>query len=214
MFDHTVNFDDMNSWEYFGIVFETLNIGSPEPQLILIDVPFRNGSLDETDYFGDVTYKDRDITMDFLIPWYVKDHHAIYSKVLNRLNGKRRKIRFSADQEWYYEGRLKVGDLSHNGDFWAFSIDATVDPYKYKDTITNYTFGSSISIKLYNELMKTVPVLETDQNITVIFENKSIDFTAGRHKHSGIVLKEGYNYLTVQSQNQTALSFEYRQGRL
>ena len=67
-----------------------LTVSSPEPQLILIDVPFRNGSLDETDYFGDVKYKDRTLSMEFLIPWTADDHHGIYSKVLNELHGKRK----------------------------------------------------------------------------------------------------------------------------
>ena len=133
MFNKTVNFDTENSWSDFKIIFKSFTLGAPAPQLVLIDVPFRNGSLDETDYYGETKYNDRTLSMEFLINWTEDDPYDIYSNVLNKLNGKRKKIKISADQGWYYEGRLTVGDLSINDGFWNFNIEATVDPYKYKD---------------------------------------------------------------------------------
>lgn len=151
MLEKTVNFDDENSWEDFGIVFETMTIGKAEPQLVMIDVPFRNGSLDETDYFGDVRYKNRTITMGFLIPWWSDDQYEIFAKVQNQLNGKRKRITFSADEDWYYEGRLTVGDFKIDNGFFKFDITAICDPYKYKDTqVPAYVFVAGQGKNLFN----------------------------------------------------------------
>ena len=206
MLDKTVDFDDENSWEDFNIVFETMTIGSAEPQLVLIDVPFRNGSLDETDYFGDVRYKDRTITMGFLIPWWLDDQHGIFSEVQNRLNGQRKRIVFSADQDWYYEGRLKVGDFKIDNGFFKFDITATVDPYKYSDSNARVTASlEGTPFTLSNDYMKTIPTFtnrktikitqilrETDPDTGEYLTNEHI-FSPGTHKNAAIVLEEGKN---------------------
>ena len=216
MFERTVNFDDKNSWTDFNIVFKSLTIGSPEPQLILIDVPFRNGSLDETDYFGDVKYKDRPLSMEFLIPWTANDHHEIYSKVLNELHGRRKKIVYSADQGWRYEGRLQVGDLSHDGDFWAFSIDGTVDPYKYRDISTVFTVvENGTEFKVLNDEMKTVPTITTTGPLTLTFEGKNYLLSKGTVKIDDIVLKKGENVFTVSDfSNIVKIQIAHTEGRL
>lgn len=199
MLEKTVDFDDENSFEDYGIVFESLTIGAAEPQLVLIDVPFRNGSLDETDYFGDVRYKDRELTMGFLIPWWAEDQHNIYSEVLNNLNGKRKRVILSADQDWYYEGRLSVGEFKIDNGFFKFEIKATVDPYKYSDTLKRFIpdYNEGTEIVLQNDYMKSIPEFESGTAIQVIFNDNVYNFSPGLHKNSGIVLTEGKNYMTV-----------------
>lgn len=213
MFNRTVNFDNDNSWEDFGIVFKDLTIGAPQPQLVLIDVPFRNGSLDETDYFGDVKYNDRNISMSFLIPWWTEDQHNIYSKVLNKLNGQRKHIKFSADQDWYYDGRLSVGDFSINDGFWSFDISATVDPYKYRDSLFNCHVYTSKQITLVNDIMPTVPTFTTDSLIYVIQNGTSYMFEKGTHFNPLLKFKRGNNVLIINAED-AEVTISYQQGRL
>lgn len=177
MFEKTVNFDGKNSWTDYNIIFKTFTLGAPSPQLVLIEVPFRNGSLDETDYFGDVKYNDRTLSMDFLIHWAEDYPYDIYSNVLNNLNGQRKQIKISADQGWYYEGRLTVGDLSIDSGFWNFNISALVDPYKYKDTKATFTIEGSRTIELLNDYMPTIPTFECGGNMVVTFEGKNYSFS-------------------------------------
>lgn len=214
MFDKTVNFDNDNSWEDFGIVFKDLTIGAPQPQLVLIDVPFRNGSLDETDYFGDVKYNNRDISMSFLIPWWAEDQHNIYSKVLNKLNGQRKRIKFSADQDWYYEGRLSVGDFSINDGFWTFDISVTADPYKYKDIVVNFDFEESYTVNLYNDVMSSVPIFTTDNLINVTYEGVIYQFGSGSTFNPLLKLKKGENILELSTKTDAFGNISYKQGRL
>lgn len=214
MFDKTVNFDLENSWSDFGIVFKTLTLGAPDPQLILIDVPFRDGSLDETDYFGDVKYKDRNLQMEFLIPWWADDQLEIYSNVLNRLNGKRKKIRFSADKEWFYEGRLSVGDASIDNGFWKFSISATVDPYKYKEFSVLYDVNGELNLSLFCDKMSVCPTFATDGAIKVEFNGATYDFQNGLFVNPLIRFKHGMNDIKITSQSKVKVGISYKQGRL
>lgn len=213
MLEKTVDFDDSNSYEDFGIVFESLVIGKAEPRLMMVDVPFRNGSLDATNYFGDVRYKDRTITMGFLIPWWSDDQYGIFADIQNQLNGHRKKITFSADEDWYYSGRLTVGDFKIDNGFFKFEIVAICDPYKYQDTVVNKTTTSSGTIvTLQNDYMKTIPTIQTDNNIEVLFNNNSYVFSEGTYKRADIVFTEGPNVMTITGNANVVIS--YRQGRL
>lgn len=216
MLERTVNFDDKNSWSDFGVVFKTLVISPPEPRFVMIEVPYRNGLLDETDYYGDVTYANRNLKMDFLVPNGTHDHHDIYSNILNTLHGKRKQIRYSADDGWYYEGRLTVGDYSVNEGFWGFSIEATVDPYKYRDVSSYYSILSEgQEIIVHNNVMKTIPTFSMLESLDLTFEGETYRFNAGKHRRTDIILKEGNNIFTVSKIGKYAkLLIEFKEGRL
>lgn len=212
MFEKTVNFDEKNSWKDYKIIFKTFTLGAPSPQLVLINVPFRNGSLDETDYFGDVKYNDRTLSMDFLIHWAEDYPYDIYSNVLNKLNGQRKRIKISADQGWYYEGRLTVGDLSIDSGFWNFSISAIVDPYKYRDSGYDTTVAGSKTIEVYNEEMRAVPIVTTSGDISIIQNGTVFNFKEGSSYNPLFKLEPGINSLSITGN--AAISLSYRQGRL
>lgn len=216
MLERTVDFDDKNSWSDFGVIFTTLSITPPEPRLMMIDVPFRNGSLDETDYYGDVTYGDRTLRMEFIVPMDVPDHHAVYSNVLNTLHGKRKKIRYSADSGWYYEGRIKVGDFAVSDGYWGFAIEAIVDPYKYRDVISYYhIMEEGQKIIVHNNVMKTVPTFSMLESLNITFEGKTYQLNAGQNRRTDIILKEGNNIFTITKVEKYArIMVEFKEGRL
>lgn len=128
----TVNFDGLNSKTDLNITFASLVIGDAKPKRVTVDVPYANGKLDLTDYFGAIRYENRTISMRFIIP-LSKNHMSVYHNVQKLLNGQNAKIVFSADDEWYYYGRLSVGGFSVDGGRWAFTIEADAEPYQYQD---------------------------------------------------------------------------------
>lgn len=218
MFDKTVNFNDKNSWSDYKIIFKTFTLGAPSPQLVLINVPFRNGSLDETDYFGNVKYNDRTLSMDFLIHWAADRPYDIYSNVLNSLNGQRKRIKISADQGWYYEGRLTVGDLSIDSGFWNFNISAVVDPYKYKDNYFRTVLSGSKQIIIPNDEMASVPVITTTKDISITQNDVSYTFKQGTSYNPLFKLNPGTNVLNIigpaDDDDDITVDFDYKQGRL
>lgn len=204
----------LNSTEDLDIVFETLTIGGADPQTILIDVPFRNGSLDETDYFGEIAYNDRDISIGFLIPWWCDDQHSIYSNVQKKLNGRRKEVIFSADRDWYYEGRLKVGDFKIENGFFKFEIQLTADPYKYHYSKYEYSINGTKTIQLYNDFIRAIPKITNNKTIIIQCRDNTVTLGSGEHRNLELILLEGLNQYTITASSATNIVIEYRQGRL
>lgn len=217
MIQRTVEFDGKNSWLDYKVIFDSFTNTPPEPNLMYIDVPYRNGSLDETDYFGDITYKDRTLSMTFLIPDITEDLHGVYSRILNDLHGRRKKIVISADENWYYEGRLTVGNLSVQSNFWGFSIDAICDPYKYRDVNAIYVIrNDGQELDIYNDVMKTVPTISVVNDVRFTFEGETYEVMGGTSWiNNDIILKPGNNIFTIDhALSDTKIRFSYREGRL
>lgn len=218
MLNKTVDFDDRNSWVDYGMIFKDLTISPPEPNLIYIDIPFRNGVLDETDYYGDITYKSRTLSMSFLVPSDCPDHMALYSRVLNELHGKRKNIRFSADQAYYYSGRLIVGDFSNDGSFWGFQITVTADPYKYRDIVSYYNISREKErIEIFNEgSMKTIPQIATTRQIALSYRGSIYDMSRGEFNNPDIILRPGLNIFTVNRlyDKKSKIRFSFKEGKL
>lgn len=212
MKEKTVNFDDKNSFHDYGFIFASLSIGTPKPRISLVNVPFRNGSLDVTDNFGGVKYENRTISMSFIIPWESKKQLSLYSEFINEVNGHRKKVRFSSDNEWYYYGRVEVGDIGIASGFWNFQVSVTADPYKYKDTEVEESITGSKTIELYNDYLPAILTIQNSASVVIEFEGNSYAFSPGTHETPDIVLKKGYNELIITG---TAnVTFTYQQGRL
>ena len=156
-----------NSKDDLAIIFKELDISVANPQTLFATVPFRNGDVDITDFFGDVKFSDRTITMSFIIPIGPKGWD-VYSDVAGKLSGKRAKIRFSADyisnvnpalrEYWYYDGRLAVDAAKIENGMFNFDVVARVRPYKMIDRSVTYTVNDSrVTATLSADYMKGIP---------------------------------------------------------
>ena len=56
----------------------------------------------------------------------------IYSAVMNAIHGKRLQIVLDDDPDYYWLGRVHVGDPKSDKGAMTFEITATVEPYKYE----------------------------------------------------------------------------------
>lgn len=212
MKEKTVKFDDKNSLDDYGLIFAVLSIGTPKPKISTVDIPFRNGSLDVTDNFGGVKYENRAISMSFIIPWESEEQLELYSEFINDVNGKRKRITFSSDEDWYYYGRVEVGDISIDNGFWSFPVSVNADPYKYKEIEVEESITGSKTIELYNDYLPAILTIQNSASVIIEFEGNSYAFSPGTHENPDIVLKKGYNELIITGTANVA--FTYQQGRL
>lgn len=207
----TVNFDSYNSFYDLGVIFTTLDLGSPEPKLVSVEVPYKDGALDLTDYFGGVSYNNRLISMHFIMPPVLVGHMDIYHNVQKLLNGKRMKIVFSSDQEYYYYGRLAVGAFAVDGDTWSFDIVADADPYQYKDITKTKSITTSGTIDLIGGVKTTKLSVASSAAATLTFGATTVNLSTGTQTIS-LALEEGHNYIDVTGT--TNLTIAYTIGRL
>lgn len=172
--EHSVYFDDYNSWDTWHLVPSSRPTPSiPEVRTNFVTIPGRSGSLDLTEALtGGIVYEDRELEIEFIVLDQEMNWMDVYQDVVSKIHGKRMKIRLVDDPEYYYMGRVTVGEFTSNSDYSSISITCQLEPYKYGDGIITDT------LKLYlNNLI--IPYSQTGRRIAVnigkpmTFENES-----------------------------------------
>lgn len=229
-----VTFGDKHSYKDFGLILEERpTVSPPEPKTVYVEVPGADGSLDLTEVLtGEVMYKERAITCKFGITDDREKWAAIYSNVLNALNGKRMKIILDEDPEYYYTGRVTVPEWDTDIAFPTITIKATVDPYKMSVHVStedwewdtfNFETGvihelrvevsGTTETTIVNERKTVVPTLNASADgMTVAFNGTTYPLSKGDNKITDIRLKEGENVLTFSGAG--TITIIYRGGSL
>lgn len=209
---NTVKFGTIDSYD-LGIVLESKEIGDAEPKIIKVEVPFSNGDLDLTDYFGDVRYNNRTIKMKFSVldkvPFYT------YSKVCSLVHGQMIKLTFSDDHEYYYNGRAAVSKLVKNDALYTFAVEVDAKPFKFlqEETVVTATpAGDALEVTCTNTGCKVIPTFETTGDINITFGGASYAINAGTHVLTGIVFDTGDNVLTISGT--ATVKIRYQEGVL
>ena len=144
-----IKFDGNHSYDVYQLFLNSYSIGEAEPNTNLVEIPGVDGAVDFTEYFGGVTYKSRTLKMQFTFTADRFGLNAAYAKLQNALNGKRVKIVLDDDKDYFYTGRVSVGELSPDGQIGKVTLTATCDPYKYKNkartvTCSGHTVGKGV----------------------------------------------------------------------
>lgn len=107
-------------------------ISPPEVETKLVHLPGTSTVLDLSEIqTGTIPYKTRAITIETFLPCKREDWAWVYSQLLNQVHGRRLKIEFDDDPDWYYIGRVTVQPMEA-GNVCAFiTINVEADPYKH-----------------------------------------------------------------------------------
>lgn len=153
--DHSVYFGSYNTWDTWHLVPSSRPTPSiPEVRTNFVEVPGMNGSLDLTEALaGTIFYNDRELETDFILVDQSMNWIDVYTDVVDKLHGKRMKIKLVDDPDWYYMGRVTVSEFASNSDYSSISISCTMEPFKYpnvekSDTMKVY-YGDTYS-HVYN----------------------------------------------------------------
>lgn len=128
-----VTFGSYHSYRAWGLLLkEYPYISPPEPKTKLIEVPGTDTVIDLTESLtSGVKYGLREAEFQFYLFGDRKKWKETYSSILNSLHGKRLKIVIDDDPNWYYIGRVSVGELDADKAVAGLTITAQVEPYKY-----------------------------------------------------------------------------------
>lgn len=127
-----VIFGEKHSYRDWGLVLKSRPVISPPtPKTKLIQVPGSDRVIDLTESLtGAVHYELRRMSFEFLMIDERERWPITYSAILSALHGKRVKITLDDDANYYYEGRVTVGDLEADKKAATLTITAEVEPYK------------------------------------------------------------------------------------
>lgn len=127
-----VIFGDKHSYRDWGLLFKSMPVISPPvPKTKLIPVPGSDAVIDLTESLtGQVHYEPRTIQFEFITTAARERWPVIYSDIMDALHGKRVRIIFDDDPNFYYTGRVSVDGLDADKRTAVITMTATVEPYK------------------------------------------------------------------------------------
>lgn len=129
---HGAIFNDKHTYRDWGLLMKSRPlISPPEPKTKLIEVPGSDIVIDLTERLtGAIHYKMRTIRFEFVVMADRERWAALHSEIMNYLHGKSVKIIMDDDSNYYYTGRVTVGDLDPEKKTAVLTMEAHVEPYK------------------------------------------------------------------------------------
>lgn len=129
---HGVIFDDKHTYRDWGLLLKSMpKISPPEPKTKLVELPLSDAVIDLTEVMtGKVHYQLRSLEFEFVTMEQRSRWTALHSDIVNAIHGKRVRIIMDDDPNFYYIGRVTVGELKPEKKTAVLSITAKVEPYK------------------------------------------------------------------------------------
>lgn len=209
-----VKFDDYHSYLDFGLILSSYSVGDAKPKTEMIDIPGSDGSLDLSEYFGDVKYKNRELSFTFSLIGRPSEFLQNYSHLQNLINGRKMKIVLDDDPEFYYVGRVTVDEWKSKPRVGSITVDCDCEPYKYKlheTVVVNKISGSGTVI--YDNLRKWVtPVFAVTAPVAITFGGTSVELDTGEYTVPAIEFKQGQNIVTYKGN--ALVTVKYQEGGL
>lgn len=229
---NTITFGIKNSYEDFGLILTSKNIGLPDPKTEEVDVTGADGVIDLTEVLtDDIKYKIRKLSFTFTVIDSTTAWSTILSTVTNYLHGKKMRILLDWDKNYYYEGRCAVNQFKTNKRTATIVVDANVDPYKMEvnsssspwlwDTfsfidgiiyINTVDVNGTQTVNLLNRRKIVSPTFTTTATMTVNHGGKVYDLPKGTTTVLGIRLTEGDNFVTFSGKG--TVTIDYKGGSL
>ena len=209
-----VMFDDKHSFYRWGLMFRRRPVISPPtPKTKYVEVPGADGAIDMTEALtGYTQYQNRQISFEFIIMAGRDRWPAIYSDLMDTLHGRKVRIIFDDDPNYFYTGRVTVGKWNAEKVTAIITMTADVEPYKTermqrKKSCTLTEDGVTVTIQ--GTKKPVVPdITATYDGAQVSFRGSTYALKAGANRIPGIVIREGDNEFTFTGSGTVELSYE------
>lgn len=212
---NSILINDVDMEDAFGLILYDKKISAPEPQVNYIEIPMRDGAIDLTESVsGSVRYRNREIALVFVLQ---DDVVNTISRVYQFCHGKKVKIVFGDDPNFYYEGRLTFNGVDDNKESAKLSASVYADPFKYDvepSTIDwewdTFDFDTGLinelgELEVNGELEVSImcrrnlelPTFIASTAMTLEFEGVSYEIKQGEQKLYRVLFKEGLNTFKI-----------------
>lgn len=212
------DFSGVHSHRDLNLIQQQYEISPAEPKLNLIDIPGADGLKDLSEQpSGRVVFNNRAISWIFAL-YPGDDWHTKQRQVSNALNGKRCRITFDENLDYYYDGRLSVKAYKKDMSLRQITVEATCAPYLLKQTETTRTVALTTTaqqIRLANARKPAIPKITVTAQTVLEWNGSSFSVSPGTHRILDIVLPEGVSTLTARTTSGTGtLTLVYQEGSL
>ena len=206
-----------NSLRDFGLAISNTDyIGQPVQNTSnIIFVPGSSKPLDLTDAtFGSQPFQYRPISIHFGGIEDPKEWDMRISMIRNLFEGKKVKLYFWTEQDWYWTGRVQITEFAHKRALGEFNFEIPfADPFKYKDIEIDVTStAQGITVDCPSCRMPVIPTITTSAAITVGFGTYTKQLAAGTHKDTNIKFTDCVNTLSLTGA--ASVTIKYAEGSL
>ncbi len=201
----------------WGLVMSEKIIGTPEVKMKTRELADRDGILDYTDaLLGVPTYNTRELSFTFEYLDSLDEWTRLFTEIKNLIHGRRMKIFEPDDPDYFYLGRVTVGDPS-GGRVKVFSVDVMADTWKYKatgETVVTEVVTASKTIVLPNDWRPVSPTITVTEPVTFEFNGATYSIAgAGTFQFPKIRLGYGANRVNIVS-GSGEITFKYQEGAI
>lgn len=209
-----VRLGEFHSYDDLRIILTKTEISAPKVKTSYVEIQGADGSLDFTEAFGRINYENRKINLSFVHIGFLDDFPRKFSEIQNLLHGKKMRIIFDNDQEYYYFGRCSVDKWSIDKAMGTFNVSIECEPYKYREheTVVQFNINSSRKILLANDGMVTYPTFFSDSTMDIECDKIKCKIEANKETLTDILLYAGVNELSVTGTGH--LTIRYQEGSL
>ena len=131
---HSIVFGEMNSYDDWKLVsVERPSVEFPEVKTKYYDTPGADGQIDLTEVLlGEPAYANREGSFEFYVLNDYPDYNwvNVYDKITRYLHGKKMRMMFEDDPDYFYEGRFAVNEWRTQKDWSRLVIDYNLEPFK------------------------------------------------------------------------------------
>lgn len=176
----------------YGLILKSVDAEAPKPKLNMISISVRDGSLDLTEWAGEVRYENRKVNIAFL-----DMQGDAYVQMLNLIYHSECKIIHSADDDYYYIGRCVSAEPKTRRHVTDLELEFSCQPYRLSvaPTIVEKP-ASEGTIYLLAAGMSAVPKITLTDACTITFSGTTKALSAGTHTVPEFVItREGSNMI-------------------
>ena len=212
---HGLTLGGYHTFRDWSMIAEEIPVfAMPEPKTNFVEVAGMDGALDYTEVLGNVTYKNRKGSVNFLVlndtQW-----QAAYSAIAMATHGKRLNCILDDDPNYFYTGRFAINKWQSERDYSRIVIDYDLDPYKYPidstishDWLWNDLFDTTIYYGTFDVTTSkqrnlinpsgsnVTPTFVCSDDFVVAFNGVNYPLDTGTTSQPGFVLAPGDNYMT------------------
>ena len=127
-----VRFGAYHSYDTWKLMLrKAVEVTPPKPKTHYVEIPGKDGSLDlSTAMTGKMRYEDREIRMVFVTLSERNEWPVTESDMLEKIHGQEMQFVLDDDPDYYYTGRVSVGDAVQGNKSVEVEVTAQVRPYK------------------------------------------------------------------------------------
>lgn len=198
-----ITFAGYRTYDDLGLVLmDAPELSPPEVKTDIIDVPGGDGTIDLSEFSGDVRYGERKIKLAFFADG-VDTPQAIEQKktdLSRKLHGIRSPFTLSWDPGFTYTGRAAITDYPNGYRFLVVELEIAADPYKYAGTQTWRVNGAGgVQVVIPCGRKRWCPKFQVERETLVSFEGTGWTLQPGTWTIGDLYLRPGDNVLTVNT---------------